>query len=511
MIQGRIVLVAVCFVVLLSPLQVHSAGPVFRWGTTLDTNADGTVDHTYKFRKWSPPLEGPYSVGTLVSIPRRPPGVLTDTTGDGNANAYRSFASDQAEDLVTHRTQTLHPQELVFQDPLFSFQLIRLLGATPADAASVGESLATADRIIDGNTESWYEQWYQTAERVRNLAEKALADNHPVSARQAYLRASNYYRTAGFFLSDNPGDPRLLDTWSKSRDSFRKAAPLFSPPIQQVEIPYQGGINLPGYFYRPDDSGIARPTLIVQTGFDGTQEELIAFGAEAPLLRGYNCLTFEGPGQGAVLKEHGLPFRPDWEAVVTPVIDYLLTRSDVDPEYIVLMGISFGGYLAARAAAFEDRLAAVVLNPGIYDYFAGTTSKSPLGSQGTLMMATYFPKLYDWIIDFISKDDLAVRWAFGNGMYTFGASTPSEYMLKASKYHLNDVVDKITYPTLILDSENESFYPGQSIELFNALSCTKKLIYFTDAEGAGLHCQAGAMIPSQQRAADWVEETLDRE
>jgi len=109
--------------------------------------------------------------------------------------------------------------------------------------------------------------------------------------------------------------------------------------------------------------------LLAQTGFDGTIEELhgIALAATA---RGWNCLTFEGPGQGRVLREQRLPFRPDWEKVVTPVVDYVLSRPDVDPRKIALVGLSFGGYLAPRAAAFEHRLAALVADGGVFDFFA---------------------------------------------------------------------------------------------------------------------------------------------
>ena len=91
--------------------------------------------------------------------------------------------------------------------------------------------------------------------------------------------------------------------------------------------------------------------------------------AAAPALeRGYNCLTFEGPGQGGVIRKQNIPFRYDWEKVITPVLDYAFSRDKtVDPNRIALMGISMGGYLAARAAAFEDRIAACVLYNGVYD------------------------------------------------------------------------------------------------------------------------------------------------
>jgi hypothetical protein len=66
-----------------------------------------------------------------------------------------------------------------------------------------------------------------------------------------------------------------------------------------------------------------------------------------------------------MLFERQIPFRPDWENVITPVVDYLRSRPDVDPSRIVLNESSLGGELVIRGAAFEHRLAAVVADPGI--------------------------------------------------------------------------------------------------------------------------------------------------
>ena len=86
--------------------------------------------------------------------------------------------------------------------------------------------------------------------------------------------------------------------------------------------------------------------MIVHGGFDSILEELYTSAAAPALERGYNCLTFEGPGQGGVIRKNKIPFRFDWEKVVTPVLDYALDRNEVDKQRIGLIGISMGGYLA---------------------------------------------------------------------------------------------------------------------------------------------------------------------
>ncbi|MGH3159524.1 MAG: acetylxylan esterase [Streptosporangiaceae bacterium] len=121
---------------------------------------------------------------------------------------------------------------------------------------------------------------------------------------------------------------------------------------------------MPGYLLRPDDQPVCRPTVIVNNGQDGQHIAAYAMGAADAVARGYNALIFYGPGQGEMLFERQISFRPDWENVITPVVDYLLTRPEVDPARITLTGLSLGGELVIRAAAFEHRLAAVVAYPG---------------------------------------------------------------------------------------------------------------------------------------------------
>ncbi|MFL6355189.1 MAG: alpha/beta hydrolase family protein, partial [Nitrososphaeraceae archaeon] len=273
--------------------------------------------------------------------------------------------------------------KIVFQDPTFSLQLLRAISETYYKAADIGECLSTAYRIKEGDFESWHKEWLNTAQRVHKYAEDSLAAGHKVSAREAYLRASNYYRVAEFLLMD-PEDPRIQTTWGNSKECFRKAAELFSPQVkvEPVEIPYEQ-TTLPGYFYSSNNTTSSskqkRPILIAHGGFDSTLEELYTAAAAPALERGYNCMTFEGPGQGGVIRKQKIPFRYDWEKVLTPVIDFVSENcvEQCDLERLALMGISMGGCLAARAAAFEHRIAACILNDGVYDGYDAIASSFP--------------------------------------------------------------------------------------------------------------------------------------
>ena len=92
-------------------------------------------------------------------------------------------------------------------------------------------------------------------------------------------------------------------------------------------------------------------------GLDSTKEELQAT-AEYLLARGMATLAVDGPGQGEA--EYDLVIEPAYEKVAAAAVDYLATRADLDHGSIGLFGVSLGGYYAARAAAREKRLKAVV-------------------------------------------------------------------------------------------------------------------------------------------------------
>src|SRR5258708_10091814 len=267
--------------------------------------------------------------------------------------------------------------KFLFGDESFSFETLAPTGLATYGGAGLGEVLTTARRIAEGDEASWHKAWKATAKRVAQIGEHALASGHRVSAREALLRASNYYRTAAAFLLEKPAtDPEMTLLSTGQHDTFAAAAALFDTPVEAVCIPYEN-TTLPAYLFLFDNSGVARPTIIYNSGYDSTREESYFVIAAAALRRGYNVLAFDGPGQGAVLREQKLVMRPDWEAVITPVVDYALTRREIAADKIALLGYSLGGYLVARAAAFEHRIAALILDDGIYDFHAAFAGSMP--------------------------------------------------------------------------------------------------------------------------------------
>lgn len=395
--------------------------------------------------------------------------------------------------------------EFIYKDVQYSFQALRIISETPGGGADIGECLMTFSRIPEGDDEAWYREWFKTAGRREKTGEAFLAAGNRVSARKEFLRACNYYRTAEFFLHENPNDPRILSTYTKSRESFLKFARLSDRPIRPVEIPFEK-TTLPGYFCLADSSGMKRPLLLIHTGFDGTAEEIYIEQVQAALERGLNCLVFEGPGQGRVIRKQGLPFRPDWESVVTPVVDFAVKQPEVNSKKIALMGISFGGYLAPRAAAFEHRLSALIANGGVYDFHAGVMK----GIEEKDLDDPQAAAAIDRETEKTMKTNPSLRWAVGNGLFTFGAKSPADWLKMTRPYNLRDVAEKIKCPTLIVDSEADKDLPGQAQKLYDALKCPRDFLLFTAQDGAEEHCQMGAMVFANERILDWLDGVMKK-
>jgi pimeloyl-ACP methyl ester carboxylesterase len=389
-----------------------------------------------------------------------------------------------------------------FTHPEFDAQLLRALSHTWERCADLGECLSTAARIREGDDDSWYKEWFRTADRILAAGDQSLESGQPVSARESYLRSFNYYRTAGGPLYGIPLDPRLTLAYDRHSEAFRRAAALFSPPAEFVAIPYEN-TSLPGYFCAAEAGGGRRPTLILTSGYDSSAEELYPFLGAAANRRGYHTLAFDGPGQGRALLHQGLTMRPDWEAVITPVVDYLHTRPDVDPQRIVLYGGSLGGYLAPRAATAEHRLAACIADAAVYDIggagrdFFARAGIDPDGDPDR--MAPIFERM---------MQDPTQAFMMHRGMLVHGAPTPLDYVRAIAPYSLAGIAQRISCPTLVTEGESDR-RAGSGRQLYDALTSARGYILFTEEEGAGAHCQVGARSLFEQRVFDWLAGAIE--
>jgi hypothetical protein len=250
---------------------------------------------------------------------------------------------------------------LYFKDPFMDLMFLHTLTLHGFKGSEIGECYSAAAQIREGDVQSYIAAWEGLAQQVEGIARDAEAKGHLVTARQAYLRAVSYYRNAS--MAFRPSEPGFRSIIEKYRSLFSKFSALCDPPIEVVEIPYEGK-TLPAYFMRPDATGQKRPTIICG---DNVSEELYYWIGPPALERGYNALLVDLPGIG-LNPLNGICFRSDTEVPVKAVIDYLCSRGDVDPESIAVYGGGEpGGYIMTRAATGDKRISACIVDPLVSD------------------------------------------------------------------------------------------------------------------------------------------------
>ncbi|MDO8186057.1 alpha/beta fold hydrolase [Conexibacter sp. JD483] len=376
-----------------------------------------------------------------------------------------------------------------------------------------GECRATIDRIGDAlDRDAWAREWSATATALRDQADASAAAGHEVSAREAYLRAATYFRTAYAPFFTPARDEWLTGNSAAEVAALQRAVALWDPLAEWLEIPFEGA-SLPGIFVRARGalSGEPRPTVVYTDGYDGTIGEMFVAHASAAYERGCNVLLYDGPGQGRALIRDGLTMRPDWETVVGAVVDFALRRHDVDPARIVLSGWSFGGFLAPRAAGREHRVAALVADPGQWDQRHNLVGRLPLTEEQRAAFPAIDPSALDPMAAFLDGPDAdpLLQWRLRDrGMLVHGRSTLFDVLAEMTRFTVSDVAAEIACPTLLSTNDGDPTSAG-ALTLFDALTVERKtLVPFTTAEGAAGHCEGAGRRLYHQRVYDWLDETL---
>lgn len=398
--------------------------------------------------------------------------------------------SPNASPAASALTRKHWAQPSFFSDHVLIDALLKhILSLMPYGMTDLGEVMDVVYQLRGSDEEVWINAWGALARRLQDRAEEADAKGKRVTAASAYLRASTYWRCALLYFSD-PENRRMKEYALASASCYQRYINRSGYPGERIEIPYESSF-LPGYFYKSPYAEKA-PLLIVTPGRD-TWAEDTRWVCEGALQRGIHCLTYDGPGQGFALRINNLTFRPDWEKVVSPLIDFALEKfSEVDVSNIGLMGLSFGGYLVPRAAAFDKRIKLCVTDPGNISW----------GRQIIAQLSQFKDRPMNEIPEQMSN--LVRDYAWKHGV----PNSIKDVVEALQPYDNSHILDKVTCETLVLDGTGEVFHGAKAFH--DALQCPKEYLLFDDTSTAQSHCQIGGYATATEYIFDRIAERLGR-
>jgi pimeloyl-ACP methyl ester carboxylesterase len=328
------------------------------------------------------------------------------------------------------------------------------------------------------------------------LAEQALSEGRKENA-------AAYFRAAEFFMA--PRDPDKAMAYDRQAELFHElsADAFASGAVQEAEVPYGTG-HLPA-LRLPAPEGVERKgTIVVHGGFDSYAQELYPL-ARAISQAGYEAILFEGPGQGAVIRKQGIPFTTEWEKPVAAVLDHF------ELDDVTLLGLSLGGYLAPRAAAYLTRIKRVIAFDVCWDLFEAGLSTRPALLRLALraLLGLRAGRILDASVSQQMRRDPFTRWGIEHGTYVFGIERPYDYLRRMKEFSTRRISSRVKQDFLLLAGTDDHYMPlehfhRQARALTNVRSFTGRI--FTREESAHTHCQCGNLGLALRVMLDWVEE-----
>jgi hypothetical protein len=463
-------------------------------------------------------------------------GLLAGGTALGALAAPSAAAAPGVPGPTTGGGSTLPPGLNAFAQNDLNFNAQFAFGESGYGASEVGEVAATVD-VINGpggfdpattgaSHQTFTDGFRALGDKLAQRAAAAAAAGHAATARASHLRAASYYNQALFFVlgTSRPADEEAV--YQAMQAQWAAFVALSGTRWERVGITMANGTVMPAYFVAaPADvpaegtgSTGRRPTVIVCNGSDAQFVDVYAYGLAAAVERGWNAIVFEGPGQGSLLFEHRIPFTPDWGSVITPIVDHLLTRPEVDPARIALTGWSFGGNLVVRAAAVEHRLAAVVADPAVLDMVAIYRQELP---------EVFGPGVADpnavWqqeIIPYLNSPAGAnTKFTFAKRSEIFSAGLLADaragrvftdveaFIALLDSYKLTpQLCAAVTAPVLLIQYPNDSFFVGQLAQVKVLLTASPQVDSYTFqvSDGAEFHCAPMAPQFRNEVVYDWL-------
>jgi hypothetical protein len=381
-----------------------------------------------------------------------------------------------------------------------------MVGYAAQGVMDIGRVFATLANTRDGDADSWYTAWRATAEGFHQRADRHLAAGRTETAHRLFLAASEGYAQAVAFADGQTDRTTFEPTFALQTKCWEAFVDSSSGRIVRVAVPYEGAA-LPGFLIRPDASRTRRPTVVMTNGSEGSKSGLWAWGASSAIARGWNAFLYDGPGQQTMLFDRGHPFRPDWEAVLTPVVDSLVVRDDVDASALFAYGCSQAGYWVTRALAFERRFVAAAVDPGVMDVSTAWTANLPQPLVDVLKSGNR--DVFNAAIAEAARDPKTAETMAARAR-PFAKATAYDTFAAVLAYHLRDVVGLVKTPLLIMNPDDEAFWPGQSAELAASLTGDHELVHFAREDGTHYHCEPMARAEADATMLDFFQERLAR-
>lgn len=318
-----------------------------------------------------------------------------------------------------------------------------------------------------------------------DLAKKAEGE-------QRLENAAIYYRGAEFYITQKDLDK--LRFYDKFIELFYQ---IFKDDgVERFKIPYNNSYL--HAFKVPVKEGKKNGTIVMHGGFDSFVEEFY------PMMKIFsdNCyevVAFEGPGQGGTRRKYDLAWDEKWDKPTKAVLDFFKLDN------VTIYGISMGGHLCLRAAAFEPRIKRVVTSGGAVDYWK---IPGPV-SRGLLKFFMHFKNFTKRAMIKKMKKDEHHNWFGQNSMYITKIDDPFKASMKMLDMNeANIKPERITQDVLILTARNDHFIP---IKMHNIMikslknAKSVKGIIYTKETSANNHCQIGNIPLVCKDVVEWLE------
>ena len=362
------------------------------------------------------------------------------------------------------------------EDGNFNFQFNR----TVAHGGHLDEVREIAAKVTD--ISSYVRLMEEAEEKARQRGDR--------KAEMAYLRAHEFFTTAA------QGKAQKYQRWKKL--FYESSEQLMKDyRVQYAEVPYENGFLPVMYAVNENPKGV----VVLHGGYDSYYEEHLKIALHMYRC-GYSAYIFEGPGQGSVIYEQGIPFTHEWYRPVGAVLDYF------GLDDVALMGISLGSVLCKIAAAKEPRIKYVCGVGFQTDLYDSTIARMP--KQVADAVERGDRNAGNDLLYALMDSQPLYSWYLNQGLLVFGVETPYDYLVKTKKFSVKPVIGQILQDYLLVVGQEDHFFSRaqlmEEIEYMkSARSFTMRVV--TPAEKGQNHCNIGNRKLMIDVFMAWLEET----